>query len=33
MMRGVKLLATGSAVPNLCVTNQIISTFVDTSDK
>lgn len=31
--RGVKLLATGSAVPNLCVTNQAISSIVNTSDQ
>ena len=31
--RGVKLLATGSAVPNLCVTNQTISNIVNTSDQ
>uniref|UniRef100_A0A3G3MH46 Beta-ketoacyl-[acyl-carrier-protein] synthase III n=1 Tax=Neogoniolithon spectabile TaxID=231755 RepID=A0A3G3MH46_9FLOR len=31
--QGVKLLATGSAVPDLCITNQIISNIVDTSDE
>lgn len=30
--QGVKLLATGSAVPDLCVSNNLISTIVDTSD-
>ena len=30
--QGVKLLATGSAVPNLSISNDLISTFVDTSD-
>ena len=31
--QGVKLLATGSAVPDLCISNDLISTVVDTSDK
>lgn len=31
--QGVKLLATGSAVPDLCITNQMMSEMVDTSDK
>ena len=31
--QGVRLLATGSAVPDLCITNQIISKMVETSDK
>ena len=31
--QGVKLLATGSAVPDLCITNQMMSEIVDTSDK
>lgn len=30
--QGVKLLATGSAVPDLCISNDLISTIVDTSD-
>ena len=30
--QGVKLLATGSAVPDLCISNDIISNVVDTSD-
>ena len=30
--QGVKLLATGSAVPDLCIKNDLISTIVDTSD-
>lgn len=30
--QGVKLLATGSAVPDLCISNSLISTIVDTSD-
>ena len=30
--KGVKLLATGSAVPDLCISNNTISTLVDTSD-
>lgn len=30
--QGVKLLATGSAVPDLCIDNDLISTVVDTSD-
>lgn len=30
--QGVKLLATGSAVPDLCISNDLISTMVDTSD-
>lgn len=30
--QGVKLLATGSAVPDLCIDNDLISTIVDTSD-
>ncbi len=30
--QGVKLLATGSAVPDLCIDNNLISTIVDTSD-
>ena len=30
--QGVKLLATGSAVPDLCISNDLISTLVDTSD-
>ena len=32
MKQGVKLLSTGSAVPNLSISNDLISTFVDTSD-
>jgi len=31
--RGVKLLATGSAVPDLCISNELMSTIVDTSDE
>lgn len=31
--QGAKLLATGSAVPDVCITNQIISNRVDTSDE
>lgn len=31
--RGVKLLATGSAVPDLCISNNLMSTIVDTSDE
>ena len=31
--KGVKLLATGSAVPDLCISNKLISTIVDTSDE
>uniref|UniRef100_A0A4P8VX15 Beta-ketoacyl-[acyl-carrier-protein] synthase III n=1 Tax=Corallina chilensis TaxID=2582857 RepID=A0A4P8VX15_9FLOR len=31
--QGVKLLATGSAVPNLCISNQVISNIVNTSDE
>ena len=30
--QGVKLLATGSAVPDLCISNEMISNLVDTSD-
>lgn len=30
--QGVKLLATGSAVPDLCISNDLISNIVDTSD-
>ena len=30
--QGVKLLATGSAVPDLCINNDLISTVVNTSD-
>ena len=30
--QGVKILATGSAVPDLCINNNLISTIVDTSD-
>ena len=30
--QGVKLLATGSAVPDLCISNDFISNIVDTSD-
>lgn len=30
--QGVKLLATGSAVPDLCINNDLISDIVDTSD-
>jgi len=32
MKQGVKLLSTGSAVPDLSISNDLISTFVDTSD-
>jgi len=31
--QGVKLLATGSAVPDLCISNNLMSTIVDTSDE
>uniref|UniRef100_A0A3G3MFR4 Beta-ketoacyl-[acyl-carrier-protein] synthase III n=1 Tax=Synarthrophyton chejuense TaxID=2485825 RepID=A0A3G3MFR4_9FLOR len=31
--QGVKLLATGSAVPDLCISNDLISDIVDTSDE
>uniref|UniRef100_A0A3G3MHR1 Beta-ketoacyl-[acyl-carrier-protein] synthase III n=1 Tax=Renouxia sp. TaxID=2485823 RepID=A0A3G3MHR1_9FLOR len=31
--QGVKVLATGSAVPDLCINNSIISSIVDTSDE
>ncbi len=31
--QGVKLLATGSAVPDLCISNELISNIVDTSDE
>nr|YP_010471009.1 3-oxoacyl-acyl-carrier-protein synthase 3 [Synarthrophyton patena]UVF62838.1 3-oxoacyl-acyl-carrier-protein synthase 3 [Synarthrophyton patena] len=31
--QGVKILATGSAVPDLCISNELISNMVDTSDE
>lgn len=31
--QGVKMLATGSAVPDLCINNELISNIVDTSDE
>lgn len=31
--QGVKILATGSAVPNLCISNEMISKIVETSDE
>lgn len=31
--QGVKVLATGSAVPDLCISNHLISSIVDTSDE
>lgn len=33
MRQGVKILATGSAVPDLCISNKVISSIVDTSDE